>query len=151
MSLFYYYSMQTIFHEVDHKPLKGVTIYGIASGATSSDIGFVSHKIKDDERNQIDFQIDSTIHFEKLPTRVISPQQLCCQPNRLSYGFHVARNEPKLIIHGFQKTVSHDPETKLSTLCKESDIEKIHNLATKDKDNLLVQDGGMQDNITHGQ
>ena len=56
-----------------YKTLEGVIISGIASGLKTASIGSVSYKIKDDNRNSIDLEINKVLHLEKLPIRLLSP------------------------------------------------------------------------------
>ena len=56
-----------------YKPLSSIIISGIASGLEVAGIGSTLYKIKDDDNNLIDLQIDRILHLKKLPSRLLSP------------------------------------------------------------------------------
>ena len=56
-----------------YQKLTSITISGIASGLKASGVGSVIYKIKDDDDNLLDFQIDKVLHLENLITCLISP------------------------------------------------------------------------------
>ena len=133
-----------------YEPLQGVAIPGIASGLNTSGVGSVLCKIKYEDGHLIDLQIDRVLHLEKLPSRLISPQQVIRQSNNLSDGFHVERNKSKLIFHGYSKTVNYDPLKNIPMLFTESGLNNLHAYLNATHDSM-IQDGAPNDNLTNAQ
>lgn len=75
-----------------YKPLKGITISGIALGLSASGIGTIIYKIKDDNGELFDLQIDKVLHLKQLPTRLVSPQQILQQHKSFKNDFTMNHN-----------------------------------------------------------
>ena len=63
--------------------------------------------------------------------------------------FYAHGDTSKLIFHRHTKTVHYDLQTNHPTLFAESGVEKLH--ATLNNNDSLIQDGGLKENLTHGQ
>jgi len=111
-----------------YKPLKGITISGITSGLSASGIGTVIYKIKDDNGELFDLQIDKVLHLKQLPTRLVSPQQILQQHKSFKNDFTMNHNYAWLHLQGMIKTLPYDPATNLSMLYMESGLNKLYNL-----------------------
>ena len=65
-------SQKSDFIEGTYKPLKGVTISGIASGLEASGIGSIMLNLTDDKGDSFAIQIDKVLHLKQLLNTLIS-------------------------------------------------------------------------------
>ena len=88
--------------------------------------------------------------MERLPSRLLSPQQKIRQSHVPSNGLHVHRDAYKLAFHGHAKTTWCDSLTNVPTIFTESGVDKLHAMFNNNND-YLIQDVGLKHNLAHGQ
>ena len=135
-------SDRSLFIEGTCKPLKGVTISGIASGLKASGIGSIKLNIIDDNDKAMELQIDRALHLKDLPHTLLSPQQILKQHRSLNNSFTLYDDRAVLTLDDLKKTIQYDHLTNLPMLYTESGINKLCN---------MTQDGSNDDSLTAAQ
>ena len=121
--------------------IEGVSVSGIASGLEVKGYGSVNWNFYTIKGEVISLKIDKVLYIPGLPTRLISPQQICQQYGGSS-NFTLDINSARLNIHNNIINIPYDYSSNLPITCTESNINKYikaYNLHNHELDNLTKQ------------
>ena len=118
----------------------GVTVSGIASGLEVTGYGTVSWNVYSQTGDVITISIDKVLHILSILTRLISPEQIYQQYEKITC-FSLDSSSAKLIFQYYTINIPYDFASNLAITYAESNINnylKVCNMNKVEVDNLLT-------------
>lgn len=129
-----------------YKPVTGITINGIASGLAMEGYDTIRWLIDNDNGKVIEVELDRVLHILKLPTRLLSPQQMARQLGQKGNGFYACASKGTLFFGDFHRTVQYDSSNGRPIFTTHAGSQQFSPFEAE-----LVLDGGPRDNLSYRQ